>query len=410
MGLIKAGLGALGSTLGDQWKEFFYCEALSPEVLVAKGQKRVSNRSSNTRGSDNIITDGSGIAVANGQAMIIVENGEVVEFSAEPGEYTFDASSEPSIFTGDLRENIEKTFEIVKKRFTYGGDPGKDQRIYYFNTKEIPGNKFGTTNPVPFRIVDNNIGLDVDISVRANGLYSYIIEDPLLFYTNVTGNVQGEYRREEIDQTLKSEFLNALQPAFAKISAMGIRYSELPGHTMELSKAMNEVLTEKWRELRGLRIISVSLNSITAPEEDEEMIKRVQRDAVYRNPSMAGATMVGAQSDAMRDAAKNEAGAFTGYMGMGMAQNSGGANASDFFKMAEEEERKLQQQNLEKREKAPTGAQWFCSECGAENVGKFCTNCGAKKPNTTKVKCDNCGWESESEVTPNFCPDCGNKF
>lgn len=405
MGLIKAGLGALGSTLGDQWKEFFYCDALESDVLVAKGQKRVSSRSSNTRGSENIITNGSGIAVANGQAMIIVENGEVIEFSAEPGTYTYDMSEEPSVFNGDLRESVIETFNTVKKRFEYGGDPNKDQRIYYFNTKEIPGNKFGTVNPVPFRIVDTNIGLDVDISVRANGLYSYKIEDPILFYTNVTGNVNDEFKREEIDATLRSEFLNALQPAFAKISAMGVRYSELPGHTVELSDALNEVLSEKWRELRGIRVLSVSLNSITAPDEDEEMIKRVQRDAVYRNPSMAGATMVGAQSDAMRDAAKNEAGAMTGYMGMGMAQSSGGANASDFFKMAEEEERRASSQQPK-----PTSAKWFCKECGTENTGKFCSNCGAQGPTLATAKCRNCGWESSEGETPNFCPECGTKF
>lgn len=413
MGLIKAGLGALGSTLGDQWKEFFYCDSLDADVLVAKGQKRVSDRSSNTRGSDNIITNGSGISVANGQCMMIVENGKVMEVSAEPGTYTYDMSTEPSIFNGDLRESVIETFELIKERFQYGGDPNKDQRIYYFNTKEIPGNKFGTVNPVPFRIVDTNIGLDVDISVRANGLYSYKIEDPILFYTNVTGNVADEFRREEIDNTLRSEFLNALQPAFAKISAQGIRYSELPGHTMELSDALNEVLSEKWRELRGIRVLSVSLNSITAPEEDEEMIKRVQRDAVYRNPSMAGATMVGAQSDAMRDAAKNEAGAFTGYMGMGMAQNAGGANASDFFKMAEEEERRLKENpRASERVGNPGGAytEWKCSECGHENTGKFCSNCGAKGPTLDGATCRNCGWKSEGPETPNFCPECGTKF
>ena len=296
MGLIKAGLDAVSSTFSDQWKEFFYSDAMSADVLVTKGQKRVSGRSANV-GSDNIISNGSGIAVANGQCMIIVEQGEVVEFCAEPGQYTYDTSTEPSIFQGDLKDTIIETFRTIGKRFTYGGDTGKDQRVYYFNTKEIPGNKFGTPNPVPFRVVDRNIGLDVDISVRANGLYSYKIVDPLLFYTNVTGNVAGEYRRDEIDATLRSEFLTALQPAFAKISAMGIRYSELPGHTMELADAMNEVLSGKWGELRGLEIITVSINSITAPPEDEEMIKQLQRSAVYRDPSMAGAAIVGAQAD-----------------------------------------------------------------------------------------------------------------
>lgn len=383
MGLIKAGLSAIGSTMADQWKEFFYCDAMSADVLVSKGQKRVSGRSANVRGSDNIITNGSGIAVANGQCMIIVEQGEVVEFSAEPGQYTYDTSTEPSIFQGDLKDSIMETFKTIGKRFTYGGDTGKDQRIYYFNTKEIPGNKFGTPNPVPFRVVDRNIGLDVDISVRANGLYSYRIVDPLLFYTNVTGNVAGEFRREEIDSTLRSEFLNALQPAFAKISQMGIRYSELPGHTMELSDAMNEVLSQKWGELRGLEILTVSINSITAPKEDEDMIKELQRSAVYRDPSMAGATIVGAQADAMREAAKNPGGAMGGFIGMGMARDAGGVNPESFYKMAEEKKEREPEETPEQKSQPgpkPQGARWFCPECGTENYGKFCTNCGTKKP------------------------------
>lgn len=384
MGLIKAGLSSIGSTLGDQWKEFFYCDALSSDVLVTKGQKRVSGKSANVHGSDNIISNGSGIAVANGQCMIIVEQGEVVEFSAEPGQYTYDTSTEPSIFQGDLKDSIIETFKTIGKRFTYGGDTGKDQRVYYFNTKEIPGNKFGTPNPVPFRVVDKNIGLDVDISVRANGLYSYRIVDPLLFYTNVTGNVAGEYRRDEIDATLRSEFLTALQPAFAKISAMGIRYSELPGHTMELADAMNEVLSGKWGELRGLEIITVSINSITAPPEDEEMIKQLQRTAVYRDPSMAGATIVGAQADAMREAAKNPGGALGGFIGMGMARDAGGASAEGFYKMAEEQKEKAPEEPKSQSTAQPgpdaQKARWFCPECGTENYGKFCTNCGTKKP------------------------------
>ncbi len=383
MGLIKAGLSAIGSTMADQWKEFFYCDAMSADVLVSKGQKRVSGRSANVSGSDNIITNGSGIAVANGQCMIIVEQGEVVEFSAEPGQYTYDTSTEPSIFQGDLKDSIMETFKTIGKRFTYGGDTGKDQRIYYFNTKEIPGNKFGTPNPVPFRVVDKNIGLDVDISVRANGLYSYRIVDPLLFYTNVTGNVAGEFRREEIDGTLRSEFLNALQPAFAKISQMGIRYSELPGHTMELSDAMNEVLSKKWGELRGLEILTVSINSITAPKEDEDMIKELQRSAVYRDPSMAGATIVGAQADAMREAAKNPGGAMGGFIGMGMARDAGGVNPESFYKMAEEKKEREPEETGERKSQPgpnPQGARWFCPECGTENYGKFCTNCGTKKP------------------------------
>lgn len=335
MGLIKAGLGAASGVLSDQWKEFFYCESMSKDTLVVKGQKSVGNRSSNTKSSDNIISKGSKIAVADGQCMMIVEQGKVVELCAEPGEYTYDSSTEPSIFSGSLGEGIKETFRQIGKRFTYGGDTGKDQRVYYFNTKEIVENKFGTQNPVPFRVVDRNIGLDVDISVRCNGIYSYKISDPMLFYTNVCGNVSNIYEKSEIESQLKSEFLSALQPGFAKISEMGIRYSALPGHTIELSDAMNEVLTAKWTKLRGISIVSVGINSITAAKEDEDMIKQVQKSAIMRDPSMAAAVLVQAQSEAMKSAASNQSGAMSGFFAMGMAQQAGGMNPATLFELGQ---------------------------------------------------------------------------
>ena len=282
MGLIKAAAGAFGGTMADQWKEFFYCDAIDKDVLVVKGEKRVSGRSSNKKGNDNIISSGSGIAVADGQCMIIVEQGKVVEVCAEPGQFTYDASTEPSIFSGSLGEGISRTFETVKKRFEFGGDTGKDQRVYYFNTKELVDNKFGTANPIPFRVVDRNIGLDIDVSVRCNGIYSYKIVDPLLFYTNVCGNVEQQYDREEIEGQLKTEFVSALQPAFAKISELQIRPSAIPGHVQELCDAMNEALTKKWLETRGLAVVSIAMNPVTLPEEDAQMIKDAQKNAIMR--------------------------------------------------------------------------------------------------------------------------------
>ena len=235
--------------MADQWKEFFYCEAIPSNVLVTKGQKKLSSKwSSNTKGSDNIISNGSGIAVADGQCMIIVDNGRVVELCAEPGEYKYDTSTEPSIFSGSLGNSIKETFKKIGARIGYGGDTGHDQRIYYFNLKEIMNNKFGTQNPVPFRVVDRNINLDVDISIRCNGEYTYRIADPMLFYTNVCGNVSQQYTTDQIAGTLKAEFLTALQPAFARISAQGVRYSALPGYTQEITDAMNQALAQKWRE------------------------------------------------------------------------------------------------------------------------------------------------------------------
>ena len=433
MGLIKAGIGALGGTLADQWKEFFYCEAMPKEVLVTKGQKRVSGRSSNTKASDNIISSGSGIAVADGQCMIIVEQGKVVEVCAEPGEFTYDASTEPSIFSGSLGNSIKETFKTIGKRFTYGGDTGKDQRVYYFNTKELIDNKFGTPNPIPFRVVDTKIGLDVDVSVRCSGVYSYKIADPLLFYTNVCGNVEREYTRDELDGQLKTEFISALQPAFGKLSDLEMRPNQIVSHNTELEEAMNAALSAKWGELRGLKVVSIALGSVTLPDEDAEMIKQAQRTAIMRDPTMAAATLVGAQADAMKAAAANENGAMTGFMGMGMAMNAGGGmNAQNLFAMGQ------QNQQAQQAAPAPAASGWkcacgatatgnFCPECGAKkpadadgwtcscgavNKGKFCQNCGAKKPvGAPLYRCDKCGWEPEDPKNPpKFCPECGDPF
>lgn len=378
MGLIKAGIGALGGTLADQWKEFFYCESMPKEVLVTKGQKQISGRSSNTKGNDNIISNGSGIAVADGQCMIIVEQGKIVEVCAEPGEFTYDTSTEPSIFAGNLGESIKQSFMTLGKRFTYGGDTGKDQRVYYFNTKELIDNKFGTPNPIPFRVVDSKIGLDLDVSVRCSGVYSYKIADPILFYANVCGNVEQEYCREELDSQLKTEFVSALQPAFGRLSDLELRPNQIVTHNTELENAMNTALSEKWGKLRGLKVVSIALGSVTLPEEDAEMIKQAQRTAIMRDPTMAAATLVGAQADAMKAAASNEAGAMTGFMGMGMAMNAGGAmNAQNLFAMGQQAQQQPFQQQPVQPQQAAGG--WRCT-CGAVNNGNFCQNCGAKKP------------------------------
>ena len=433
MGLIKAALGSVGSVLADQWKEYFYCDSMTANVLVTKGKKRTSSRNSNTKGSDNIISNGSVIAVNEGQCMMIVEQGKIVEFAAEAGEYTWNSSSEPTIFQGGL-EGLEGSWETLKRRFAFGGDTAKDQRVYFFNLKELVGNKYGTPAPIPFRVVDNNIGLDMDVSIRCNGEYSYKIADPMLFYKNVCGNVSQDYTRDQLDSQLKSEFLTALQPAFARISALGIRYSALPGHTMELAQAMNEVLSGKWGATRGLAIVAVGVNSVTASAEDEATIKELQKSAVFRNTNMAAAHMVQAQAEAMKTAAGNKNGAMMGFMGMNMAQSAGGFNAASLFQMG-------QQQPAAPAPAAPAapaaGANtWkcscgavntgkFCMECGASkpadgwvcscgavNKGKFCSECGAKKPASEPLyRCDKCGWEPEDpKHPPKFCPECGDKF
>ena len=395
MGLIQAALVSAGNILGEQWKEYFYCDSLDADTIAVKGQKKVSGFSSNRRGSDNIISKGSVIAVADGQCMVIVEQGKIVELCAEPGEFVYDSSTEPSIFAGNLGDSVIEVFKNIGKRFTFGGEAPKDQRVYYFNTKELIDNKFGTPNPVPFRVVDHKIGLDVDVSIRCSGVYSYKIADPLLFYSKVCGNVSGVYTRDQLDSQLKTEFISALQPAFAAMSELELRPNQIVAHTADLENAMNSALSKKWGELRGLQVVSIALGSLTLPEEDAEMIKQAQRTAILRDPTMAAATLAGAQADAMKAAASNTAGAMTGFMGMGFAQQAGGINAQQLFAMGSQQAA------------APAVDTWKCS-CGAVNTGKFCPECGARKP---VYRCDKCGWEpADPGKPPKFCPECGDRF
>ena len=429
MGLIRAGLNAVGGTLASQWKEYFYADALPEDVLATRALKKTKGRFGGSRSEDdNIISNGSVVAVADGQCMMIVDQGRIVDFCAEPGEFVFDEGGEPTIFCGGLSGgNMKAILQTTFERLSYGGQAGRDQRVYYFNTKEIIGNKYGTPSPVPFRVVDEKLGLDVDISIRCFGEYSYRIVNPMLFYTNVCGNVESEYTRDQIDSQLKSELLTALQPAFARISDMGIRYSALPGHTTEIASALNDVLSEKWAQLRGVEIVSFGVSSVKASEQDEQMIKELQRNAVFRNPNMAAAHLVGAQAQAMQDAARNQGGAFTGFMGMNMANMNSGLNANTLFQMGAQQQTPAQSAANswkcacgaaatgkfcpECGAKKPEAEGWTC-QCGAVNKGKFCSECGAKRPAGAPVyRCDKCGWQPEDPThPPKFCPECGDPF
>ena len=468
MGLVKAALGAASGVMGDQWKEYFYCSALPAEVLAVKGQKKVSGRSSNRHGAENIITDGSIVAVAEGQCALIVEQGKVVDLCAEAGEYTYNTGTQPSLLSEGLAKNIDEVFAEIGKRFSFGGQAATDQRIYYINTKELMGNKYGTPSPVPFRVVDQRAGIDIDVSIRCFGEYSIRLKNPLLFYTNVCGNVSEDYKTENIAGQMKTELLTALQPAFAKISEMGIRYSALPGHTLELADALNEQLSSKWRDLRGMEIVSFGVSSVKANEEDEQMIKELQRNAAFMDPTRAAAHLVGSQGEAMKAAAANTgAGPAMAFMGMGMAGQMGGMNAQNLFQMGQQQQ--AQQQAAQpasapaaqgwtctcgqggitgnfcpncgskKPEPKPAGDSWqcacgatatgkFCPECGkpkpaaaadgwtctcgAVNKGKFCAECGKPKPaGVPQYKCDKCGWEpADPQHPPKFCPECGDPF
>lgn len=469
MGLIKAGIGALGGTLADQWKEFFYCDSLPNDVLMRKGQKRTSGRSSNTKGNDNIISNGSGIAVADGQCMIIVEQGKVVEVCAEPGEFTYDRSTEPSIFSGSLGNSIIETFRLVGKRFAYGGDTGKDQRVYYFNTKEIIGNKFGTPSPILFEVTKKSINLSRTVQVRCNGTYTYMITDPLLFYTRLCGNVEDEYKTDEINGQLKSEFVDALQPAMGALAAQELKPAQIPAKAKELKEAMNDALKQEWIENRGISVGKITLNPITLTDEDMKKINELEDAAAYgASPMTMAGRMTDATASAMQTAAGNSAGAMTGFMGMGMVGMGGQGGfgaAQNMYNMGAQQQMAQQQQTAQtapaadgwkcscgatvsgkfcpecgakKPEPQPSAGAWKCScgatvtgkfcpecgspkpankdgwicSCGAVNKGKFCQNCGAKKPESAPLyRCDKCGWEPEDPTNPpKFCPECGDIF
>lgn len=386
MGFISAVISATGGTLSDQWKEYFYCDSLPANIICQKASKKT--KGFGNHGNDNIITEGSVIAVADGQCAVVVEQGQVIDICAEPGEYRFDSSTQPSIFTGSLGEGIKSTFAEVGKRITFGGIAATDQRIYYFNTKELIGMKYGTASPVPFRVIDPRAGIDMDIGVKAFGEYSIRVTNPVLFYTNVCANQADRYEVSKIESQLRSELLTALQPAFAAISEAGVRYSAVPGHTQEMADLLNQQLSAKWKDLRGIEIVSFGMNSIKANAEDEKLIRDMQRDAAYANPGLGAAALTSAQAQAMRDAANNKAGSFTGFMGINAAMGAGGVNANALYQQA-----------------AASSAGWTCPKCGAVNQGNFCAVCGTQNPANAFWKCPTCGNISKG----NFCPFCGAK-
>lgn len=423
----------MSGVLADSWRDYFYCESMDADTLVVKGEKKAGGRSSNKKGTDNIISSGSIININEGQCMIIVESGKVVDICADPGEFVYDSGTEPSLFYGSLGENIKKSFAEIGKRFTFGGEPAKDQRVYFFNTKEIMGNKYGTPSPIPFRIMDAAIGFPLDIKIRCHGEYSYRITNPMLFYTNVCANVEYAFTRDQIDSQLKSELLTALQPAMFKISQNNIYYGAIPAYTMQLADELNELLSSKWRDRRGVEIVEFGVSSVNATEEDEARITEYQRStAMGRDANMLRGHMAGATAQAMNTAAANENGAMAGFMGMGMAGNMMGGMANFMQGASTTQDTMVSQpagaaqggwkcecgtQNTGKfcqncgKPQPTAAAGWTCS-CGAVNQGKFCQNCGAQKPAGAPLyKCDKCGWMPEDPANPpKFCPECGDIF
>jgi membrane protease subunit (stomatin/prohibitin family) len=389
---------------------------MEDNVLMRKGISK--KEGSNTKGTDNIITNGSKIVVGEDQFLIVVADGKIVDFSAEPGQYTFDQGTEPSMFYGGFGKGLIESFKKFGERFTTGGVAPHDQRVYFVNTRLIKGNKFGTSTPIPFR--DSEFGMTVDI--RCYGEYVMEITDPLAFYHSYGGNIEEDYViDEEFKDTFLADFLQALQPALAKVAMQRVSYDMLPGAVTEISAAVKECLQDTWGS-QGINVERVSIASATPTDESAEMIKGAQGDRLYAmNPAMQGARANAAASEALKTAAGNEAGAMTGFMGMGMLNQGGamfGANMSAQSQSGNQMTEmnvvgggvaQPQADNPFEKEEGPKVEGVKCPNCGNMITANFCMECGTKKPEEPQEKfCSNCG----AKANPNakFCMECGTQL
>ena len=375
MGLIQAFKGSVSGELANQWKELFVSDSMSSDTLVKRAEHKVSGRSTNKKGDADVITKGSAIIVNEGQCALLVDSGKIIDVAAEAGAYEWDESGSASIFAGDFAN----VFKELGRRFTFGGEKPVQQRVYFVNTKDIVGLKFGTPSPIPFRILDNNIGLDMDTTLKCNGNYSMRVSDPTQLYVSLAGNVKDEYTIEDIQDQLRATFIAALQPALGKLTNLGVRPSAIPSYTKEMSEAMGEELNSDWTNKYGLAITSVQILTTVIPDEDAATLKELQKTGAYRNQSMAGAALIGAQAEAMKNAASNPNGAMMGFMGMNMAMQAGGANAQDLLNAGAATTGANQMAGAANGG-AAAGNRWFCPNCGNENFGNFCVNCGTKRP------------------------------
>ena len=375
MGLIQAFKGSVSGEIANQWKELFVSDSMSADTLVKRAEHKVSGRSSNTKGDADVITKGSAIIVNEGQCALLVDSGKIIDVAAEAGAYEWEENGSASIFAGDFGD----IFKEFGRRFTFGGEKPVQQRVYFVNTKDIVGLKFGTPSPIPFRILDNNVGLDMDTTLKCNGNYSMRVSDPTQLYVSLAGNVKDEYTIEDIQDQLRATFIAALQPALGKLTNLGVRPSAIPSYTKEMSEAMGEELNSDWTNKYGLAITSVQILTTVIPDEDAATLKELQKTGAFRNQSMAGAALIGAQAEAMKNAASNPNGAMMGFMGMNMAMQAGGANAQDLLNAGAATAGTNQMAGAANGG-AAAGNRWFCPNCGNENFGNFCVNCGTKRP------------------------------
>ena len=390
MGLIKALKSSVSSTLGDQFKEYVTCPTIDKDVLIQRGE--IHHGDGNTNPSDNIISNGSAIVVPEGMAMMVIDNGAIIDFSAEPGTYTFDKSSEPSIFAGSLGESIKATIKTIGNRFTYGGQTAKDQRVYYVNLLVIAGNKFGS--PQPKKITDEKYGM---LEVTFFGEYAYQVKDPVTLVHNVIGaNAKDTVTCEEvIGSQLKAKFVEQLTKAISIVMRKNkVSFGDMGLYGGDISDEMNTILNDSWRKGYGLEITDVAIADINLTDESMKRVSKIDDAAIFSNSAMQSGLMASATADAMKSAAENSSGAAVGFMGMNMAQNAGASamnaanqnntnNQGAYNPETNQPENGTMFQHEEKAEEKQedTGDKKFCTECGKEvsSTAKFCPHCGTKQ-------------------------------
>lgn len=389
MGLIKAAVSSVTGVLSDSWKEVVEPDDMTAETLLVKGV--TVKRGSNKKGTDNYITNGSVIHVYPNTLMLLLDGGRIVDYSAQEGYYEVNNSSAPSLFNGDLEGTLKDTWE----RFKFGGTPSQKQYVYYINTAEIKGIKFGTRNPVQY--FDNFY--NAELFLRAHGSYSIKITDPIKFFTEFSPKGTGRIEIRNLSEQLFNEFMDALQSAINQMSVDGVRISQITSKSRELSKYMADTLDADWTDLRGIEICSVGLASISYDEESKNLINMRNKGAMMSDPTVREGFVQTSIAQGMQAAGSNKGGAGNAFMAMGMGMNSAGG----FMSAASQTNAAQMQQQAQQQ--AQTAAQdgWKCS-CGTVNTGNFCSGCGSKKPENSSWKCS-CGTVN----TGNFCSNCGSK-
>ncbi|WP_414841304.1 SPFH domain-containing protein [Enterococcus saccharolyticus] len=401
MGLIKAATSTIGGGLADQWLEIIEPDNMGDTTVMTKGVKvrKDSKRGSNRKGTDDVITDGSVVHVYPNMMMLLVDGGKIIDYTAEEGYYTVQNNSAPSMFNGSLKAAIAETFD----RFKFGGVTPQKQQVFYINLQEIKGIRFGTSSPINY--FDNFY--NAELFLRTHGTYSIKVSDPILFYTNAIPRNKTQVEIDDINEQYLAEFLTALQATINKMSADGERISYVPSKSMELSKYMSDVLDDSWRELRGMEIVSVAVASISYTDDSVKLINMRNQGAMLGDANIREGFVQGSIAKGMEAAGNNPGGAAQSFMGMGVGMNAAGG----FFNQASQtNQQQMQQQQAAKQENT-----WTCPDCGTENTGKFCSNCGTAKPEakgaSIKMKCSSCDAVIDlANGVPKFCPECGKPF